>query len=104
MELLQDCCYVNPLDEEYQHEKVIKRLLGIQQDKADTAIKQQAAIDAELEAKRLEEMQAEIEIQKTIGSTQHFDEGEDGENMYGMEQPMDEMEYTQQQNEQENDF
>lgn len=30
-------------------------------------------------------MQAELEIQKTIGSTQHFEEGEDGENMYGME-------------------
>ena len=103
MELLQDCCYVNPLDEEYQHEKVIKRLLGIQQEKADTAIKQQAAIEAEQEAQRLQELQAEIEIQKTIGSTQHFEEGEDGENMYGMEQPMEDMEYHHQ-NEQENDF
>lgn len=49
-------------------------------------------------------MQAEIEIQKTIGSTQHFDEGEDGENMYGMEAPMDEMEYVHHQNEQENEI
>ena len=30
-------------------------------------------------------MQAELEIQKTIGSTQQFEENEDMENCYGMD-------------------
>lgn len=32
-------CYVNPLDEEHQHERVIRRLVGIQQELADAALK-----------------------------------------------------------------
>ena len=35
-------CYINLLDEEHQHERVIKRLVGLQKEKADAALKLQA--------------------------------------------------------------
>ena len=50
------------MDEEHQHERVIKRLVGMQKEKADAALKLQTQQEAAAEAAKKQDLQAELEI------------------------------------------